>query len=130
MTPNGFEPGTFRFVAQYLKHCATAVPQKDTYIGVNFVQELAVFISTHRRMSLMFCVLSDEMQEQSTLHIMRFNINSGTETRRGAIRSLANCFAVWNKSWPPVPAACSLRYIELVQSVKPETFSLATSGRS
>jgi hypothetical protein len=31
MTPSGIEPLTFRFVAQHLKHCATAVPtlQKD-----------------------------------------------------------------------------------------------------
>jgi len=26
MTPSGIEPATFRFVAQRLKHCATAVP--------------------------------------------------------------------------------------------------------
>jgi hypothetical protein len=26
MTPSGIEPATFRFVAQYLDHCATAVP--------------------------------------------------------------------------------------------------------
>ena len=26
MTPAGFEPATFRFVAQHLNHCATAVP--------------------------------------------------------------------------------------------------------
>jgi len=26
MTPAGIEPGTFRFVAQHLNHCATAVP--------------------------------------------------------------------------------------------------------
>ena len=26
MTPVGFEPATFRFVAQHLNHCATAVP--------------------------------------------------------------------------------------------------------
>jgi hypothetical protein len=28
MTPPGLEPATFRFVAQYLKHCATAVPHQ------------------------------------------------------------------------------------------------------
>ena len=28
LTPAGIEPGTFRFVAQHLNHCATAVPQK------------------------------------------------------------------------------------------------------
>ena len=26
MTPSGIEPATFRFEAQYLNHCATAVP--------------------------------------------------------------------------------------------------------
>jgi hypothetical protein len=29
MTPSGIEPMTFRFVAQHLNHCTTAVPQKD-----------------------------------------------------------------------------------------------------
>ena len=27
VTPSGIEPATFRFVAQHLKHCATAVPR-------------------------------------------------------------------------------------------------------
>ena len=27
LTPAGIEPATFRFVAQHLNHCATAVPQ-------------------------------------------------------------------------------------------------------
>ena len=30
MTPAGIEPATFRFVAQHLNHCATAVPSKPT----------------------------------------------------------------------------------------------------
>jgi len=29
MTPSGIEPATFRFVAQHLNHCATAVPCTD-----------------------------------------------------------------------------------------------------
>ena len=29
-TPGGIEPATFRFVAQHLNHCATAVPLKDS----------------------------------------------------------------------------------------------------
>jgi hypothetical protein len=28
MTPSGIEPATFRFVAQHLNHCATAVPKR------------------------------------------------------------------------------------------------------
>jgi hypothetical protein len=32
MTPSGTEPETFRFVAQYLNHCATAIPIKFRYI--------------------------------------------------------------------------------------------------
>jgi len=27
LTPAGIEPATFRFVAQHLNHCATAVPR-------------------------------------------------------------------------------------------------------
>ena len=29
LTPAGIEPATFRFVTQYLNHCATAVPVHD-----------------------------------------------------------------------------------------------------
>jgi len=32
MTPAGIEPATFRFVAQHLNHCATAVPLLEQYI--------------------------------------------------------------------------------------------------
>jgi len=29
LTPAGIEPATFRFVAQHLNHCATAVPNSE-----------------------------------------------------------------------------------------------------
>ena len=32
MTSSGIEAATFRFVAQHLNHCATAVPNKSFYI--------------------------------------------------------------------------------------------------
>ena len=31
MTQAGIEPATFRFVAQHLNHCATAVPNRNEY---------------------------------------------------------------------------------------------------
>ena len=35
LTQAGVEPATFRFVAQHLNHCATAVPSGyDTYVFV------------------------------------------------------------------------------------------------
>jgi hypothetical protein len=36
MTPSGIEPATFRFVAQYLNHCATAVPLMNWVRVTNF----------------------------------------------------------------------------------------------
>ena len=43
MTPAGIEPATFRFVAQHLKHCATAVPTwmstMDVFWGVKVAGE-------------------------------------------------------------------------------------------
>jgi len=33
LTPAGIEPATFRFVAQHLNHCATAVPKLVHLVG-------------------------------------------------------------------------------------------------
>jgi len=38
MTLSGIEPATFRFVAQHLNHCATAVPQE--WGGWGFIEEI------------------------------------------------------------------------------------------
>ena len=35
MTPSGIEPATFRFVAQHLNHCPTAVPNLCVILIVN-----------------------------------------------------------------------------------------------
>jgi len=38
LTPAGIEPATFRFVAQHLNHCATAVPPQyhSIYLNITF----------------------------------------------------------------------------------------------
>jgi len=40
MTPAGIEPATFRFVAQHLNHCATAVPLRRSYLLWKVTAEL------------------------------------------------------------------------------------------
>jgi len=40
MTPAGIEPATFRFVAQHLNHCATAVP--SVMKGTEYLQTTVV----------------------------------------------------------------------------------------
>jgi len=43
LTPAGIEPATFRFVAQHLNHCATAIPQYLTYIAIIFFCQIFLF---------------------------------------------------------------------------------------
>ena len=45
MTPAGIEPATFRFVAQHLNHCATAVPYYMWYKSVFGVVMLTEMMS-------------------------------------------------------------------------------------
>ena len=41
LTPAGIEPATFRFVAQHLNHCATAVPYYcNNYLKLQVIQVL------------------------------------------------------------------------------------------
>jgi hypothetical protein len=43
MTPSGIEPATFRFVAQYLNHCATISGPNITWMGgkYNYLEKLS-----------------------------------------------------------------------------------------
>jgi hypothetical protein len=43
MTPAGIESATFRFVAQHLNHCATAVPPETWVLEENMANELMTF---------------------------------------------------------------------------------------
>jgi len=52
LTPAGIEPATFRFVAQHLKHCATAVPSSGGTFRFlekqgHFLQHVKPWIFTH-----------------------------------------------------------------------------------
>jgi len=47
LTPAGIEPATFRFVAQYLNHCATAVPQILLVVLIYVLPEDGPFGSKH-----------------------------------------------------------------------------------
>ena len=41
MTPAGIEPATYRFLAQYLNHCATSVPETPvTYVDIRRLTRL------------------------------------------------------------------------------------------
>jgi len=44
MTPSGIEPVTFRFLAQYLNHCATTVPNNTVCRQEKFITETEVEI--------------------------------------------------------------------------------------
>jgi hypothetical protein len=54
MTPSGIEPVTFRFVAQYLNHCATAVPTLTVYRP--YFSEYGIFNKTHGRAMFTICL--------------------------------------------------------------------------
>jgi len=56
LTPAGIEPATFRFVAQHLSHCATAVPFLDMYC-TDFIDTHALFVSTAYKIqnSVQYC---------------------------------------------------------------------------
>ena len=56
MTPAGIEPSTFRFVAQHLNHCATAVPARNMYriIIINVLYKVIVHQVGHLPRGLTF----------------------------------------------------------------------------
>ena len=48
MTPAGIEPATFRFLAQQLNHCATAVPYIYIYTLTYLLHGVESFLRTNR----------------------------------------------------------------------------------
>ena len=64
MTPSRIEPATFRFVAQHLNHCATAVPGEE---GVVYSIALKKVYSTT-------CLDLLKMELEFTLNLWIFNV--------------------------------------------------------
>ena len=50
VTPAGIEPATFRFVAQHLNHCATAVPQPHIVQHVKNNRRFPTYHYSHNAM--------------------------------------------------------------------------------
>jgi len=57
MTPLAIEPATFRFVAQHLNHCATAVPASKGQMGFNLAFKGLMHFTPHQYFS------GDEIKE-------------------------------------------------------------------
>jgi hypothetical protein len=63
MTPSGIEPATFRFVAQYLNHCATISGPPDGWM--DNTSELVVIVNIYR-----YCIgyTNGDFDIQRTVH--------------------------------------------------------------
>jgi hypothetical protein len=57
MTPSGIEPATFRFVAQYLNHCATAVLSCVTVLIIIIIIIIIIKLPLKLREYRVFCSL-------------------------------------------------------------------------
>jgi len=58
MTPSGIEPATFRFVAQHLNHCATAVPRRSCTEHDIWIWKFFLHITPRRLYFILFQFLN------------------------------------------------------------------------
>jgi len=79
LTPAGIEPATFRFVAQHLNHCATAVPTFNSTRAnvISFTAKITAFLA------MLFTKLTNFQQHSYT----EFHVNGTTNAEiRAEIR--------------------------------------------
>jgi len=71
LTPAGIEPATFRFVAQHLNHCATAVPS-EYYVHAS-IQYLTVdILYKKKKMQLSTVINPTSVNVHSPQYILHF----------------------------------------------------------
>ena len=81
MTPAGIETATFRFVAQHLNHCATAVPLKGRG-GPFFVQRVTTLLLAGLRVARVKITVSGISNHPN--HCVVFTINMRLKILAGA----------------------------------------------
>ena len=69
LKPAGIEPATFRFVAQHLSHCATAVPPYRTQYTVAWKTSRVL---VHKGIIALFCAYRAELQIICTNNMQSF----------------------------------------------------------
>ena len=78
LTPAGIEPATFRFVAQHLDHCATAVPNH----WMNFIQFQSSNLLCFNYFMLLLLVFSELFEPCGN-----FTLKTDSDVRDGSICS-------------------------------------------
>jgi len=70
LTPAGIEQATYRFVAQHLNHCATAVPNMYIYIYKLQMSEISLFLPvTFFLLPCLHGVYLTDIRELAQLHV-------------------------------------------------------------
>ena len=119
MTPPGIEPATFRFVAQHLKHCATAVPY---YIYKYFCNEKRVFFPLNYYLIYEFIQTEwDVVFWNLTSTVQRKHENSlGNKEFEFAGSFFVLCCALLEKNFSALSEVISFRKINTVPTNKHE----------
>ena len=95
LIPAGIEPATFRFVAQHLNHCATAVPTACWIIPVYF-PSFTIINQLNPPVTKLLCLY--KLQANATLTLWRRNyfFNLSTPVCKMWIIQEPNKLALWN----------------------------------